>query len=161
MRKRLSQIPDLEVWNILPHFSLFPLMASSQSATNRRAGCQLHYTSLNLNGEPAMGGNEISPVQVSQGEQRFLQALRNQLHPLVTDTARGLGMGPATTEGRLENCFMYKSIRSGSSVHHCPTVPQSGAEYQPPQAVLSPGLPRGLVLGHTDSRCDPLPPQSF
>lgn len=41
------------------------------------------------------------------------------------------------------------------------TVPQShspGAEYQPPQAVLSPGLPRGLVLGHTDSRCDPLPP---
>lgn len=146
MRKHLSQVPDLEVWNILPHFSLFPLMASSQSATDRRAGCQLHYTSLNLNGEPAMGGNEISPVQVSQGEQRFLQALRNQLHPLVTDTARGLGMGPATTEGRLENCFMYKSIRSGSSVHHCPTVPQSRGRVPASTSCPVPGPSQGTCL---------------
>lgn len=99
-------------------------------------------------------GEMKSPWSTSRSENRDSCKLSKVSFILwVTDTARGLGMGPATTESRFENCFLYKSIRSRSSVHHCPTVPQSGGGVSASQAV--PGTSQGQVLGHTDSKCDP------
>lgn len=99
-------------------------------------------------------GEMKSPWSTSRSENRDSCKLSEVSFILwVPDTARGLGVGPATTEGRFENCLLYKSIRSGSSVHHCPTVPQSGGGVQ-----ASTSCPRdfpGDMLGHPDSRCDP------